>query len=115
MASLDELASGEVYEQIGKVGTALMQSIRDCAATSGSGLPAGVSGTCRPRTPKPTWPKPSTGPAVRSARSGDASGLVLDGGAVRVTGQPLLGLADGQLGPAAGQLGGAGRPAAHPR
>jgi glutamate-1-semialdehyde 2,1-aminomutase len=35
MASIDELASGEVYEQIGKVGTALMQSIRDCAEASG--------------------------------------------------------------------------------
>jgi glutamate-1-semialdehyde 2,1-aminomutase len=38
MASIDELASGEVYEQIGKVGTALMQSIRDCAEASGLGL-----------------------------------------------------------------------------
>jgi glutamate-1-semialdehyde 2,1-aminomutase len=34
LASIDELASGEVYEQIGKVGTALMQSIRDCAEAS---------------------------------------------------------------------------------
>ena len=35
LASLDELSSGEVYEQVGKVGTALMQSIRDCAEASG--------------------------------------------------------------------------------
>jgi glutamate-1-semialdehyde 2,1-aminomutase len=35
LASIDELASGEVYEQIGKVGTALIQSIRDCAEASG--------------------------------------------------------------------------------
>jgi glutamate-1-semialdehyde 2,1-aminomutase len=35
LASIDELASGEVYEQIGKVGTALMQSIRDCAEATG--------------------------------------------------------------------------------
>ena len=38
LASLDELESGEVYEQIGKVGTALMQSLRDCAEASGLGL-----------------------------------------------------------------------------
>jgi glutamate-1-semialdehyde 2,1-aminomutase len=38
LASLDELDSGEVYEQIGKVGTALMQSIRDCAEASGLAL-----------------------------------------------------------------------------
>ncbi len=38
LASLDELESGEVYEQIGKVGTALMQSIRDCAEASGLAL-----------------------------------------------------------------------------
>ena len=34
LASIDELASGEVYEQVGKIGTALMQSIRDCAQAS---------------------------------------------------------------------------------
>ena len=34
LASIDELASGEVYEQVGKIGTALMQSIRDCAEAS---------------------------------------------------------------------------------
>ena len=38
LAALDELESGEVYEQIGKVGTALMQSIRDCAEASGLAL-----------------------------------------------------------------------------
>ncbi len=38
LASLDELDSGEVYEQIGKVGTALIQSIRDCAEASGLAL-----------------------------------------------------------------------------
>jgi glutamate-1-semialdehyde 2,1-aminomutase len=38
LASLDEFESGEVYEQIGKVGTALMQSLRDCAEASGLGL-----------------------------------------------------------------------------
>ena len=32
LASLDELASGEVYERVSQVGTALMQSIRSCAA-----------------------------------------------------------------------------------
>jgi glutamate-1-semialdehyde 2,1-aminomutase len=42
LASLDELASGEVHEQIGKVGTALMQSIRDCAEASG--LPLHIQG-----------------------------------------------------------------------
>lgn len=41
-AALDELASGEVYEQIGKVGSALMQSIRDCAEASG--LPLHIQG-----------------------------------------------------------------------
>ena len=42
LASIDELASGEVYEQVGKVGTALMQSIRDCAEASRAGAaPAG--------------------------------------------------------------------------
>lgn len=34
LASIDELANGEVYEQVGKTGTALMQSIRDCAEAS---------------------------------------------------------------------------------
>jgi len=34
LASIDELASGEVYEQVGKIGTALMDSIRDCADAS---------------------------------------------------------------------------------
>jgi glutamate-1-semialdehyde 2,1-aminomutase len=34
LASIDELASGEVYEQVNKIGTALMQSIRGCAETS---------------------------------------------------------------------------------
>jgi glutamate-1-semialdehyde 2,1-aminomutase len=34
MASLDELASGEVYERVSQVGTALIQSIRSCAATA---------------------------------------------------------------------------------
>jgi glutamate-1-semialdehyde 2,1-aminomutase len=34
LASIDELASGEVYEQVGKIGTALMDSIRDCAEAS---------------------------------------------------------------------------------
>lgn len=38
LASLDELDSGEVYEQIGKVGTALMQSLRNCAEASGLAL-----------------------------------------------------------------------------
>jgi glutamate-1-semialdehyde 2,1-aminomutase len=38
LASIDELASGEVYEQIGKVGTALMQSLSECAEASGLGL-----------------------------------------------------------------------------
>ncbi len=40
---------------------------------------------------------------------------VLDGGAVGVTGQPLLRLADGHLDPAAGQLGGPGWPVTQPR
>jgi glutamate-1-semialdehyde 2,1-aminomutase len=31
LASLDELASGEVYEQVGRVGSALIQGIGDCA------------------------------------------------------------------------------------
>ena len=34
LASLDELASGEVYERVSQVGTALMESIRSCAAAS---------------------------------------------------------------------------------
>src|ERR1700690_120021 len=34
LASLDELASGEVYERVSQVGTALMQSIRSCAAAT---------------------------------------------------------------------------------
>jgi glutamate-1-semialdehyde 2,1-aminomutase len=34
LASIDELASGEVYERVERVGTALMQSIRSCAAAS---------------------------------------------------------------------------------
>jgi len=38
LASLDELASGEVYRQVDDVGTALMGSIRSCAAAHGLGL-----------------------------------------------------------------------------
>jgi glutamate-1-semialdehyde 2,1-aminomutase len=38
LASIDELASGEVYEQVGKTGAALMQAIRDAAEASGLGL-----------------------------------------------------------------------------
>ena len=34
LASIDELASGEVYEQVSKTGAALMDSIRDCAEAS---------------------------------------------------------------------------------
>ena len=42
LASIDELASGEVYEQVTKTGTALMQSIRDRAEASR--LPLHVQG-----------------------------------------------------------------------
>ena len=38
LASLDELASGEVHQQVGQTGTALMGAIRSCAAASGLGL-----------------------------------------------------------------------------
>ena len=38
LASIDELASGEIYERVGQVGTALMQSIRSCAAATMPGL-----------------------------------------------------------------------------
>jgi glutamate-1-semialdehyde 2,1-aminomutase len=34
LASIDELASGEVYERVEKTGTALMRAIRDCAVAS---------------------------------------------------------------------------------
>ena len=38
LASLDELASGEVHQQVDRVGTALMGSLRSCAAAHGLGL-----------------------------------------------------------------------------
>jgi glutamate-1-semialdehyde 2,1-aminomutase len=38
LASIDELASGEIYERVSQVGTALMQSIRSCAEATMPGL-----------------------------------------------------------------------------
>jgi glutamate-1-semialdehyde 2,1-aminomutase len=38
LASIDELSGGEVYEQIGKIGTSLMRSMRECAEACGLGL-----------------------------------------------------------------------------
>jgi glutamate-1-semialdehyde 2,1-aminomutase len=38
LASLDELASGEVYQQVGRVGSELMRAIASCAAANGLGL-----------------------------------------------------------------------------
>jgi glutamate-1-semialdehyde 2,1-aminomutase len=38
LASLDELASGEVYQRVGEVGTALMAALRACAADGMPGL-----------------------------------------------------------------------------
>ena len=59
LASIDELASGEVYEQVGKIGTALIQSVRDCAEASGldlhvQGLPMAFHASFAPPGPAMT-------------------------------------------------------------
>jgi len=77
LASIDELASGEVYEQVGKIGTALMQSIGDCAEASGlelhiQGLPMAFHASfARPGQPVTRYRDLARSDPARYARLAD--------------------------------------------